>query len=137
MRFNSCQRLLAAALATASCLIGITALDAQQRPRSAIARDHDGVYAVHVVTLQGMCDRDYHWTITVADGRVTSPADGFMQASGRDQRARYCLAGVPARKSSRQCRWEAEGQNWFRQLVLAHYAMRRIMERRAARLALC
>ncbi|MEJ0094018.1 MAG: hypothetical protein WDN46_11450 [Methylocella sp.] len=82
MRFNSCQRLLAAALATASCLIGITALDAQQRPRSVIARDHDGVYAVHVVTLQGMCDKDYHWTITVADGRVTSPADGFMQASG-------------------------------------------------------
>ena len=44
---------------------------------------HDGVYAVEIFTLRGSCDRVYHWTINVAAGRVTSPADGFMQASGQ------------------------------------------------------
>ncbi len=55
---------------------------AQQRPRSVVSSSHDGVYAVAISTTTGYCDKVYHWTITVARGQITSPADGFMQASG-------------------------------------------------------
>jgi hypothetical protein len=47
-----------------------------------MSKDHDGIYAVHIVTQQGICDKEYLWTITVSKGHVTSPADGFMQARG-------------------------------------------------------
>ncbi len=51
--------------------------------RSFRAGPHDGVYAVEIHTRSGGCDPVYRWTITVSAGRVTSPADGFMQASGK------------------------------------------------------
>jgi hypothetical protein len=31
----------------------------------AIRQNHDGIYAVDVVTRLGSCDRDYHWLIAV------------------------------------------------------------------------
>jgi hypothetical protein len=73
--------LFVAALA-AACLGGPTVSDAGQESRSAAPTVHDGVYTVEILTLRGACDRVYHWKINVADGRITSPADGFMQASG-------------------------------------------------------
>ena len=73
--------LFVAALA-AACLGGSTASDGAQKPRIAALTTHDGVYSVEILTLRGACDRVYHWKINVADGRITSPADGLMQASG-------------------------------------------------------
>ena len=75
-------RPLVAVLIPAISLCTIATADAQQRPRYAIAASHDGVYAVDISTQQGGCDRVYHWTIIVSAGRVSSAADGFMQASG-------------------------------------------------------
>lgn len=74
------------AAALGACAFLITSLSAPtgaaaQARRAAGA--HDGVYAVDIYTQQGACDRVYHWTITVASGQVSSPADGAMQASGR------------------------------------------------------
>jgi hypothetical protein len=46
------------------------------------AETHDGVYAVDIVTQTGACDKVYHWTINVQGGHISSPADGFMKASG-------------------------------------------------------
>ncbi len=76
------RRLFAAVLA-AACLSGATASNAAHKTRAAALGRHDGVYAVDIFTEQGACDKVYHWTITVAAGRVSSPADGFMQASGQ------------------------------------------------------
>jgi hypothetical protein len=76
------QSFFAAALA-AACLGGPAASHGAQKPRQAALTTHDGVYSVEIFTLRGSCDRVYRWTINVAAGRVTSPADGFMQASGQ------------------------------------------------------
>lgn len=78
---------LVAALAVAS-LGAATAGNAGSETRTAAltnhgSTSHDGVYAVEIVTLRGACDHAYHWTISVESGRVSSPADGFMQASGQ------------------------------------------------------
>ena len=49
-------------------------------------QNHDGIYAVDVVTRQGSCDRDYRWMIAVSGGRVSSPGDTPMEASGQISR---------------------------------------------------
>jgi hypothetical protein len=86
------QSFFVAALA-AACLGGSTASDGAQKPRQTALTTHDGVYSVEIVTLRGSCDRVYRWTISVAAGRVTSPADGLMLASGQiDQRGVVALA---------------------------------------------
>jgi hypothetical protein len=86
-------RQLVAAAAGAVCLSGSTASSASPRTRSAELSSHDGVYDVEIRIVRGACDRIYHWTINVASGRVTSPADGFMQASGQiDARGIVALA---------------------------------------------
>lgn len=74
-------RLFASVLAAGACC-GATISNASHRIQSAAPGRHDGVYAVDIFTRQGACDSVYHWTITVLGGRVSSPADGFMQASG-------------------------------------------------------
>ncbi|MDQ6867421.1 MAG: hypothetical protein M3178_03065 [Pseudomonadota bacterium] len=52
----------------------------------AIRQNHDGIYAVDIVTRQGSCDRDYHWLIAVSGGRVSSAGDTLMEASGKISR---------------------------------------------------
>jgi hypothetical protein len=52
----------------------------------AIWQNHDGIYAVDVVTRLGSCDRDYHWLIAVSGGRVSSAGDTLMEASGQISR---------------------------------------------------
>ncbi len=67
------------------------ALIARPNPRGARAeqggfatrQDHDGIYAVDIVTRQGSCDRNYHWMIAVSGGRVTSAGDTPMETSGQ------------------------------------------------------
>jgi hypothetical protein len=49
-------------------------------------QNHDGIYAVDIVTRQGSCDRDYHWMIAVSGGRVSSAGDTLMEASGKISR---------------------------------------------------
>jgi hypothetical protein len=83
IREMSCIRprgLVAVALA-AVCLSGPS--NAAQKPRSGAATSHDGVYAVEIVTQRGSCDRVYRWTISVAGGRISTPADALMQANGQ------------------------------------------------------
>ncbi len=77
---RSRQRIVVAAAAAASLS---AAASAEPKARSTGATNHDGIYMVNVVTEQGVCDRVYRWTIIVTQGRVASPADGFMQASGK------------------------------------------------------
>lgn len=82
-----------AGVAAASCAAGITAASAQFATRTTAAENHDGVYAVDILTRQGACDHAYHWTIAVSDGRVSSAADALMQASGQiDRRGHVSLA---------------------------------------------
>jgi hypothetical protein len=73
---------LAAILITCLCGGGSLAW-AQRRPQHALMASRDGVYAVEVFTTRGACASVYHWTIKVARGRVSSPADALMQASGQ------------------------------------------------------
>jgi len=49
----------------------------------AVRQNHDGIYAVDIVTRQGSCERDYHWKISVSGGRVSSAGDTPMEASGQ------------------------------------------------------
>jgi hypothetical protein len=49
----------------------------------AMRLNHDGIYAVNIVTRQGSCSRDYHWMIAVSGGRVSSAGDTPMEASGQ------------------------------------------------------
>ncbi|WP_051335384.1 hypothetical protein [Methylocapsa acidiphila] len=71
-------RLFAAALTAAS--ISAAALAGE---KTAAIENHDGTYAVDITTEQGSCDRVYHWKISVAGGRISSPSDAMMQATGQ------------------------------------------------------
>jgi hypothetical protein len=59
---------------------------AQAQGGFAARQNHDGIYAVDIVTRQGSCDRDYHWLIAVSGGRVSSTGDAIMDASGQISR---------------------------------------------------
>lgn len=52
----------------------------------AMRLNHDGIYAVNIVTQQGSCNKDYHWMISVSGGRVSSAGDTPMEASGQVSR---------------------------------------------------
>src|ERR1700730_16278997 len=69
----------------AAVLIGIASA-AHAQGGVATRQNHDGIYAVDVVTRQGSCDRDYHWKISVSGGRVSSAGDTLMEASGQISR---------------------------------------------------
>ena len=93
MNFARSSRFCVAAMAAASCVTAISTAHAQLATSAAAAENHDGVYAVDIVTRQGACDRAYHWTIAVSGGRISSGADALMQASGQiDGRGNVSLA---------------------------------------------
>lgn len=68
--------------AAALCAAGFLAAASSGQAQVKAAKNHDGVYGVDIFTQEGSCDRSYHWTIQVADGRV-SGTDVMVQASGR------------------------------------------------------
>jgi hypothetical protein len=95
MSFARSLNLFAAAL-VASLLPAAMAANAGER--TAAIENHDGVYAVDIITEQGSCDKTYHWTISVSGGRISSPSDAIMQATGQiDQRG---LVSVAFRRDS-------------------------------------
>jgi hypothetical protein len=68
----------------AAVLMGAVAISgAHAQGGFAMRRNHDGIYAVNIVTQQGSCNRDYHWMIAVSGGRVSSAGDTPMEASGQ------------------------------------------------------
>src|ERR1700730_5651404 len=69
----------------AAVLIGIASA-AHAQGGVATRQNHDGIYAVDIVTRQGSCDRDYHWLIAVSGGRVSSARDTLTEASGKISR---------------------------------------------------
>ena len=65
-------------------LMGAAAISAAHAQDGVAMRlNHDGIYAVNIVTQQGSCNRDYHWMIAVSGGRVSSAGDTPMAASGQ------------------------------------------------------
>jgi hypothetical protein len=67
----------------AAMLMGAAAISAAHaQDRVAMRLNHDGIYAVNIVTQQGSCNRDYHWMIAVSGGRVSSAGNTPMEASG-------------------------------------------------------
>jgi hypothetical protein len=70
-----------AALA-AACIGGSTSSDAGRAPHGVPAASRDGVYAVEILTLRGACDRVSYFTVSIAGGRVASPAEGLVQTWG-------------------------------------------------------
>ena len=68
----------------AVALIGAAAASAAHAQSGVTMRqNHDGIYAVNIVTRQGSCDRNYHWMIAVSGGRISSAWDAPMEASGQ------------------------------------------------------
>ncbi|MGH6793776.1 MAG: hypothetical protein ACREDD_05950 [Methylocella sp.] len=65
----------------AAALIG-AASAAHAQGGFAMQQNHDGIYAVDIVTREGSCDKDYHWMISVSGGRISSAGDTPMVASG-------------------------------------------------------
>jgi len=74
---------LAAALI---CAASIHAANARSKVAPAKKYNYDGIYAVDIVTRRGSCDRDYRWLIAVSGGRISSPWDTPMEASGQISR---------------------------------------------------
>jgi hypothetical protein len=71
-------------LSLAAMLMGAAAISAAHAQDGVAMRlNHDGIYAVNIVTQQGSCNRDYHWMIAVSGGRVSSAGDTPMAASGQ------------------------------------------------------
>ncbi|MGH6830527.1 MAG: hypothetical protein ACREDG_05175 [Methylocella sp.] len=71
----------------AVALIGAAAPTAAHAQSGATAQqNHDGIYAVNIVTRQGSCDRNYRWMIAVSGGRISSAWDAPMEASGQISR---------------------------------------------------
>jgi hypothetical protein len=73
------SRVFAAALISAASM---NAANGRSKVAPAMKDNHDGIYAVDIVTRQGSCDRDYRWLIAVSGGRVSSAGDALMEASG-------------------------------------------------------
>jgi hypothetical protein len=68
----------------AALLMGAAAISAAHAQDGfAMRLNHDGIYAVNIVTQEGSCSRDYHWMIAVSGGRVSSAGDTPMEASGQ------------------------------------------------------
>ena len=68
----------------AALLMGAAAISAAHAQDGfAMRLNHDGIYAVNIVTQQGNCSRDYHWMIAVSGGRVSSAGDTPKEASGQ------------------------------------------------------
>ncbi len=70
----------------AAALIGVFSVTHAQGGLAA-RQNHDGIYAVDIVTRQGSCDRGYRWLIAVSGGRVSSAGDTLMEASGQISRS--------------------------------------------------
>ncbi len=73
----------------AAALIGaasIHAANARSKVAPAMKDNHDGIYAVDIVTRQGSCDRYYRWLIAVSGGHVSSAGDALMEAAGQISR---------------------------------------------------
>lgn len=91
LRRNPCS--FAAVLMSASLLAGIGPADAQRNTRPASLPYHDGIYAIHIVTDRGGCDKSYIWTIAIAGGRISSTGGTPMEATGQiDPRGVVSLA---------------------------------------------
>ena len=73
-------------LAAVALIAAAAASAAHAQGSFATRQNHDGIYAVDIVTQQGSCDRDYHWMIAVSGGRVSSAGDTPMEASGQISR---------------------------------------------------
>ncbi|MGH6847684.1 MAG: hypothetical protein ACREC0_09645 [Methylocella sp.] len=69
----------------AAALIGVASA-AHAQGGVANRQNHDGIYAVDIVTRRGDCDRAHNWMIAVSGGRVSSAGDPLMKASGRINR---------------------------------------------------
>jgi len=68
----------------AVALIGAAAASAAHAQSGVtVGQNHDGIYAVNIVTRQGSCDRNYYWMIAVSGGRISSAWDAPMEASGQ------------------------------------------------------
>jgi hypothetical protein len=74
------SRLFAAALISAA---SIHAANARSKVAPVMMYNHDGIYAVNIVTRQGSCDRYYRWLIAVSGGRVSSAGDTSIETSGQ------------------------------------------------------
>ncbi|MGH6843045.1 MAG: hypothetical protein ACREDV_13335 [Methylocella sp.] len=71
-------------LLAAAALIGASAANAAHAQSGVTAgQNHDGIYAVNIVTRQGSCGRNYHWQIAVSGGKISSAWDAPMEASGQ------------------------------------------------------
>ena len=65
-------------------LIGGASMEASRAETSIdVPQNHDGIYAVDIVTQRGDCDKNYHWKIAVSGGRVHAVGDTPMNASGQ------------------------------------------------------
>jgi hypothetical protein len=70
----------------AAVLMGAAVNAAHAQDGFAVRLNHDGIYAVDITTRQGSCERDYHWTISVSGGRISSARDTPTVASGEISR---------------------------------------------------
>ena len=68
------------------CAASIHAANARSKVAPVTKYNHDGIYAVDIVTRRGSCDRDTRWLIAVSGGRVSSAGDTPMEASGQISR---------------------------------------------------
>lgn len=68
----------------AAVLMGTASINlAKAETTLAGALNSDGIYAVDITTRQGDCDKNYHWTISISGGRVSSTGGTPMEASGQ------------------------------------------------------
>ena len=100
----------------------------------AMRPNHDGIYAVNIVTQQGSCNKDYHWMISVSGGRVSSAGDTPMEASGQINQRGTVALGVSALRPGRHGYRKARDGVWLGHLVVNDDAMRRFVAGHKARL---
>jgi hypothetical protein len=93
MRSSSIFPVLAHRIAGTLMIVGtLAAAQGASTPAEAeiaarqLAANHDGIYAVRIVTEQGACDKSYFWTIAISGGRVRSAGDTPLEASGEINR---------------------------------------------------
>lgn len=76
---------LAAGVVTASLVAPVGPATAEKNSKPTEA-NHDGVYAVQIITQRGSCDKSYLWTISISGGHISSTGDTPMEAAGEVNR---------------------------------------------------
>lgn len=133
MRSTGCAGFAGAMLAGASCFLWIGASYAKTNARLP-AHNHDGIYAVHVMTRLGSCYKVYNTKIAVTGGQVHATGHALLRASGHIGPGGRVSVTLRLLHHAAHVAGSMRGQSGSENWVSGEFGLQRKVARRAAKL---